>query len=523
MTTNELFVIIVVNQEAQSSYIERNKVMKKLFAIALVLTMMLSMLTVTANAAAWDGTTASASLKGEGTADSPYLIESAEDLKYIQVKVNEGETFAGKYFKQTADIDLNNKEWTPIGERTAKPFIGLYDGNGYKIVNFYQTFSYRFGGLFAYMTTTADFTPGLINITLEGKMDGGNRVGDIYSGALLGWCQQSNSDTNKIVLANCVVDVDMTLDVTGKGITGDIILANVLARSGYINVYNCVSYGDITIIGDGSKLTAGGVVAYAPDTDIINCVNYSTIIVKNTSAKDNYVGGVLGATASSKIANKIENCINYGTVISECGNANYTGGVVGCYAATNTTISNCANTADITSKSISATALPYAGGILGYSNREGVAVINGYNSGAIETHNDNKTGHAPGGIVGVLNNAKDTSYIKDCATITSTFKGWMAATNPATNCTVEADATVVAAAIKAIEDVISAADSATLNGVTFKFVYEAPETPPAPETTAPETTEPDAPAKTGDASMIFVVIAVMSLAGVAIVAKKREN
>ena len=38
----------------------------------------------------------------------------------------------------------------------------------------------------------------------------------------------------------------------------------------------------------------------------------------------------------------------------------------------------------------------------------------------------------------------------------------MAATNPATNCTVEADATVVAAAIKAIEDVISAADGKML-------------------------------------------------------------
>ena len=57
--------------------------MKKLIAFALVLTMMLSMSVVTASAAAWDGTTASASLKGEGTAASPYLVESAEDLKYI--------------------------------------------------------------------------------------------------------------------------------------------------------------------------------------------------------------------------------------------------------------------------------------------------------------------------------------------------------------------------------------------------------------------------------------------------------
>ena len=497
--------------------------MKKLIAFSLVLTMMLSMLVVTANAAAWDGTTASASLKGEGTEANPYLIETAEDLKYIQVKVNDGENFAGKYFKQTADIDLNNKEWTPIGERTAKPFIGLYDGNGYKIVNFYQTFSYRFGGLFAYMTTTADFTPGLINITLEGKMEGGNRVGDIYSGALLGWCQQSNNDTNKIVLANCVVDVDMTLDVTGKGITGDLILANVLARSGYASVINCVCNGDVTVIADGSKVTAGGVVGYAPDTDVINCVNNGNITAKTTAAKDIYCGGVVGTTASSKIALTIENCINYGTVNTDGGNACYTGGTVGCSAAANTTITNCANAGDVTAISSSASALPYAGGVLGYTNKEGVVVAGCYNNGIPATINDNKSGHAPGGIVGVMNNAKDTTNLKDSATTFTTFKGWMAATNPATNCTAEADATVVAAAIKAIEDVINAADTATVNGITIKFAEPAADVPPAPETTLPETTEPEAPAETGDASMIFVVIAVISLAGVAIVAKKREN
>ena len=497
--------------------------MKKLIAFALVLTMMLSMLVVTTSAAAWDGTTASASLKGEGTEASPYLIESAEDLKYIQVQVDAGTTFEGKYFKQTADIDLGGKEWAPIGERTAKPFIGLYDGNGYKIVNFYQTFSYRFGGLFAYMTTSADFTPGLINITLEGKMDGGNRVGDIYSGALLGWCQQSNNNPNKIVLANCKVDVDMYLDVTGKGITGDIILANVLARSGYVNVYNCVGYGDVTVIADGSKITAGGVVAYAPDTDVINCVNYGSVTAKTTAAKDIYCGGVVGTTATSKIALKIENCINYGTVITEGGNACYTGGTVGCSAAANTTIINCANVADVSSQSSSASALPYAGGVLGYSNKAGVAVEKGYNNGYIVTINDNKTGHNPGGIVGVLNNASDTTYLKDSATTSATFKGWMAATNPATDCITEADAAVIAAAVKAIEDIVNAADSATVNGTTFKFAEEAPVTPPAPETTAPETTEPEAPAETGDASILFVAIAVISLAGVAIVAKKREN
>ncbi len=33
--------------------------------------------------AAWDGTAVSASLKGDGTQDSPYLVESAEDLALL--------------------------------------------------------------------------------------------------------------------------------------------------------------------------------------------------------------------------------------------------------------------------------------------------------------------------------------------------------------------------------------------------------------------------------------------------------
>jgi len=54
----------------------------------------------------------------------------------------------------------------------------------------------------------------------------------------------------------------------------------------------------------------------------------------------------------------------------------------------------------------------------------------------------------------------------------------------------------------------------------------APETTePAPEPTepAPETTEPGSSTPTGDSALIFAVIAVISVLGVAVVAKKREN
>jgi hypothetical protein len=50
----------------------------------------------------------------------------------------------------------------------------------------------------------------------------------------------------------------------------------------------------------------------------------------------------------------------------------------------------------------------------------------------------------------------------------------------------------------------------------------APETQ-APETQAPETTEPSTPPTTGDSALIFVVISAIAIAGVAVVAKRREN
>ena len=44
-----------------------------------------------------------------------------------------------------------------------------------------------------------------------------------------------------------------------------------------------------------------------------------------------------------------------------------------------------------------------------------------------------------------------------------------------------------------------------------------------PAETEPETTEPVTPPTTGDSTLVFVIIAAVSVIGVAIVAKRREN
>ena len=74
--------------------------------------------------------------QGSGnTAEDPYLIRNVNDLKLLAEKVNSGTDYAGKYFKQTANIDLKNEpNWTPIG-KSRLPFQGTFDGDGHQITN----------------------------------------------------------------------------------------------------------------------------------------------------------------------------------------------------------------------------------------------------------------------------------------------------------------------------------------------------------------------------------------------------
>ena len=105
---------------------------------------------------AWGGMSDyAAPTQGSGTADDPYLIENAQHLAWLSRAVEDAtvasaftgreevprKVFSGLYFKQTADIDLNNQEFMPIGSYMSansgnrRLFAGQYDGNNFKIMN----------------------------------------------------------------------------------------------------------------------------------------------------------------------------------------------------------------------------------------------------------------------------------------------------------------------------------------------------------------------------------------------------
>lgn len=77
-------------------------------------------------------------LSGDGTKDTPYLIESLEDLKVLRDSVNSGKSFEGCYFRQTNDIVMDSSDnWIPIGDSEENIFSGIYDGCGHTITGLY--------------------------------------------------------------------------------------------------------------------------------------------------------------------------------------------------------------------------------------------------------------------------------------------------------------------------------------------------------------------------------------------------
>lgn len=79
----------------------------------------------------WDGTACAMPTPDE---NGVYTVMSAPQLKAIANYVNSGNSMTGKTIKLGSNIDLQNINWTPIGNETTA-FNGNFDGGGYTISN----------------------------------------------------------------------------------------------------------------------------------------------------------------------------------------------------------------------------------------------------------------------------------------------------------------------------------------------------------------------------------------------------
>lgn len=304
-------------------------------------------------------------LQGSGTQSDPWLITSQADFQALAKGCQNGTNgassghFDGKYFRQTADIDMSGvTDFYGIGTAplniasgTTYYFGGHYDGGNFRIKNLVIN-AVTFDDNGQFNTPAANKTRTTCGI-----------FGDLKNGA---------SVSNLIVDKSCE--------------------------------FHFYSY---------SGGIAGRVEA---KSSITNCVNEADIYAYN-----NYIGGIAGylyAATATQSATQIVNCVNKGNIYSV---GQYAGGING--GGTYGIISGCVNIGNVIGKhfdtkanSVSVINQKYYGGIAGSAS--GVDVVYCWNSGTVEANSD-----FTGGLTGLCRVNSNLGKMENCITIGTVISG----------------------------------------------------------------------------------------------------
>lgn len=283
---------------------------------------------------------------GDGTANSPYEINSGEKLSQLATQVNaKGFSYAGKWFKLTQDINLTSS-WTPIGTDPENCFEGSLNGSDKKISELTITDSYNAAGLFGYVRSSQNSR--FENLTLESVniTNGGN-----YTGGLIGSVQGLKS----IPLSHITVSGT----ISGGKYTGGIL------GNGYAVATECTVSGSVT-----GENVVGGLAAGTEDGnsygEFTNC--YNEAMVRATSGTKGMAAGIQAGSGS--IQGRFEGCTNSGAIIANgevAGIANSAQKIESCQnsgAVSGTTaagiggsvgsVSKCSNSGEITGNTLAA-------------------------------------------------------------------------------------------------------------------------------------------------------------------------
>ena len=252
------------------------------------------------------GGTFNTPMTGSGTETDPYQIGTADQLKLFRDIVNGAGGQAqnrGAYAVLTANIDLNNEPWTPIGNYTEGNKIyyeGTFDGGGHTISGLNVTGNFRCASLFGAVKGGT-----IKNLTVAGNVSHNYsstgldcHVGGIVGGAL-----------DAATIENCSNNCSVT------GGSGDFIGGIAGSNIGNARIIDCYNVGTIT----GKILETGGVTGLNMGT-ISNCYNVGTI---KTLYNSNAVGEIVGSNHGT-----VENCYYLaGTNLNAVGQNNSNGNI----------------------------------------------------------------------------------------------------------------------------------------------------------------------------------------------------
>ena len=328
---------------------------KKLLSILLALSLLLTLLPTAALAAdgAWDGSIATAFAGGTGTESDPYQIADGAQLAYLASEVNKGQPYENACFVLTADIDLGNHDWTPIGNSFSDAlfggtdysvFAGNLDGKGHTVSNISigtegAPLESDVFGLFG-MTGGKLSNLNLDGVTIYGIAKNVNVSSYVYVIGVAGALTGSASGP----VENChVANLSMTMRAPDSGMTAAYWIGGLVgALDGSQYIDECSVSGRITE--KSGKGSIGGLIG---ELGRAAKITYSHADVALDVKPDYYgganVGGLIGKGNGEKDPETvISNCYATGTVTGGA----YSGGFAGSLWGLN--IKNCYATGDVT-------------------------------------------------------------------------------------------------------------------------------------------------------------------------------
>ena len=216
------------------------------------------------------GGTFNTPITGSGTESDPYQISTADQLKLFRDIVNGagGQTpNRGAWAVLTADIDLNNEPWTPIGPDRDSAYTGTFDGQGHTVRNLSITGDVKRAGLFGCVIGGA-----IRKLTVAGS---------VSCTVDQGWCGGIAGYAERETIENCA----SLCTVSNTGIDARVggIVGYVPSSSSMTIIRDCYNIGNIT----GSSDT-GGICGYNLSGRIFNCYNVGEI------TGGNYVSKIVG-------------------------------------------------------------------------------------------------------------------------------------------------------------------------------------------------------------------------------------
>ncbi len=303
-------------------------------------------------------TIVTSTFEGDGTASSPYIIKSANDLvKFAglcdgSVIASDGKDYTAAHYVLAGNIDMAGQSFSPIAQ-----FKGSFDGKNYTISNL--------------TVTPKNTAPTAL-------------FGEITNATV--------KNLNIAELSVLVTDVNQlyTGGVAGKAIESTLDNCSV---AGTISSAACGEHtGKVDTRSDSAVI--GGVVGYAYNSTISN-VSYTGYL---TTTKGQICGGIVGSIEGGSITN---GHLGQGSLVYN--SKTNTGGIVG-YMTLDATVSNCRVEAPVRSK------YGHLGGIAGRIHSGSVSSCLVSSNSRIEGNVGNSSGtdnYGTGGIVGVIDSKAD--------------------------------------------------------------------------------------------------------------------